>query len=154
MDASYLLAVVGISNTVSRILLGYISDQPWCNRLWLYNIALTVCGLGTIASNWFYSYGAQIFYAVVFGAMSGAYVGLTSVVLVDLLGMEKLTNAFGLLLMFQGIASLIGPPMCGALFDATGSYDYSFLLAGSMIAISGLMLFFIPCVWKIQARKI
>ena len=45
--------------------------------------------------------------------MSGAYVGLTSVVLVDLLGMEKLTNAFGLLLMFQGIASLIGPPMCG-----------------------------------------
>lgn len=42
--------------------------------------------------------------------------GLTSVVLVDLLGMEKLTNAFGVLLMFQGIASLIGPPLCGKKF--------------------------------------
>ncbi|XP_042869845.1 monocarboxylate transporter 12-like [Penaeus japonicus] len=153
-DSSYLLAVVGISNTVSRIVLGYISDQPWVNRLYLYNIALTLCGIGTCVSIWFYSYASQIFYAVVFGSMSGAYVGLTSVVLVDLLGMERLTNAFGLLLMFQGIASVIGPPICGTLFDMTGSYDYSFLLAGSMIAISGLMLFFIPCIWRVQARNL
>ncbi|CAL4074610.1 unnamed protein product, partial [Meganyctiphanes norvegica] len=153
-DAAYLLSVVGIANTVSRIGLGWISDQPWVNRLYLYNVALTICGVGTCCVFWMTSYASQVFYAVLFGSMSGAYVGLTSVVLVDLLGMEKLTNAFGLLLMFQGIASLIGPPMCGALFDATGSYDYSFLLAGSMIAISGLMLFFIPCIWKIQARNI
>lgn len=52
-------------------------------------------------------------YATVFGFTIGAYVGLTSVVLVDLLGLEKLTNAFGLLLLFQGIASLIGPPFAG-----------------------------------------
>ena len=58
-------------------------------------------------------YASQIFYASLFGCTSGAYVGLTSVVLVDLLGMERLTNAFGLLLLFQGIASVIGPPICG-----------------------------------------
>lgn len=52
-------------------------------------------------------------YASIFGFTIGAYVGLTSVILVDLLGLEKLTNAFGLLLLFQGIASLIGPPMAG-----------------------------------------
>ncbi|XP_042235654.1 monocarboxylate transporter 12-like [Homarus americanus] len=45
-ESSFLLAVVGISNTVSRILLGYISDQPWVNRLYLYNTALTLCGIG------------------------------------------------------------------------------------------------------------
>lgn len=53
-------------------------------------------------------------YSTVFGFTIGAYVGLTSVVLVDLLGLERLTNAFGLLLLFQGIASLIGPPFAGA----------------------------------------
>lgn len=52
-------------------------------------------------------------YGAVFGFTIGAYVGLTSVILVDLLGLEKLTNAFGLLLLFQGIASLIGPPIAG-----------------------------------------
>lgn len=55
-------------------------------------------------------------YASVFGFTIGAYVGLTSVILVDLLGLDKLTNAFGLLLLFQGVASLIGPPIIGKLF--------------------------------------
>lgn len=52
-------------------------------------------------------------YASVFGFTIGAYVGLTSVILVDLLGLDKLTNAFGILLLFQGIASLVGPPLAG-----------------------------------------
>lgn len=36
-----------------------------------------------------------------------------SVILVDLLGLEKLTNAFGILMVFQGVACLIGPPVIG-----------------------------------------
>jgi hypothetical protein len=32
---------------------------------------------------------------------------------VDLIGLEKLTNAFGLLLLFQGIAAAIGSPLAG-----------------------------------------
>ena len=59
------------------------------------------------------NYYWQVVYCAIFGVTSGAYVGLTSVVLVDLLGLDKLTNAFGLLLMFQGIASVIGPPFTG-----------------------------------------
>lgn len=43
----------------------------------------------------------------------GTYVSLTSVVLVDLLSLEKLTNAFGLILLFQGIASILGPLFIG-----------------------------------------
>lgn len=46
-SADFLLAVIGIANTIGRVILGYISDKPWLNRLWLYNGALTVCGIGT-----------------------------------------------------------------------------------------------------------
>ena len=53
-----------------------------------------------------------------FGFTIGAYVGLTSVILVDLLGLDKLTNAFGLLLLFQGVATLIGPPIAGKYIRA------------------------------------
>ena len=106
-------------------------------------------------------------YAAVFGATIGAYVGLTSVVLVDLLGLDKLTNAFGLLLLFQGIASFVGPPIAGKfpqqvhkvfnwipmfslcnagrLRDVTGSYDAGFYVAGFMIAISGKFECSISC---------
>ena len=55
----------------------------------------------------------NVAYAFVFGFTTGAYVGLTSVITVDLFGLDKLTNAFGLLLLFQGIASFLGPPLAG-----------------------------------------
>ncbi|KZC05305.1 Monocarboxylate transporter 5 [Dufourea novaeangliae] len=154
-DASYLLAVIGIANTVGRIVLGYISDKPWVNRLLIYNLCLTVCGLSTILSTECISFATFAIYSSVFGFTSGAYVGLTSVLLVDLLGLHRLTNAFGLLLLFQGVASLLGPPIAGWLYDAIESYDPGFYTAGGMITVSGLILFFIPLIQqKVQHNVI
>lgn len=45
-DASYLISIIGIANTVGRIILGYIADKPWVNRLMVYNACLTGCGIG------------------------------------------------------------------------------------------------------------
>ena len=36
-----------------------------------------------------------------------------NLVLADLLGPDMFTNSFGLLLLFQGVATLIGPPIVG-----------------------------------------
>lgn len=113
LNASYLIATIGAANTVGRIILGYISDKPWINRLHVYNACLTICGIATALSALCVEFYGLAVYATVFGFTIGAYVGLTSVILVDLLGLENLTNAFGLLLMFQGIASFIGPPIGG-----------------------------------------
>ena len=38
---------------------------------------------------------------------------LTAVILVDLLGLEHLVTSFGLVLLFQGVATIMGPPMLG-----------------------------------------
>jgi MCP family monocarboxylic acid transporter-like MFS transporter 14 len=143
-NASYLIAAIGAANTVGRIILGYISDKSWVNRLHVYNACLTICGIATALSALCFEFYGLATYAVVFGFTIGAYVGLTSVILVDLLGLENLTNAFGLLLLFQGIASFIGPPIGGALFDITDKYEPAFILAGVAIAVSGLILYFIP----------
>lgn len=62
--------------------------------------------------------------------IQGSYVCLTSVVLVDMIGVDRLTNAFGLLLFIQGIATFVGPPMAGKLYDLTLRYDWTFVLCG------------------------
>ncbi|KAG5898322.1 hypothetical protein JTB14_023011 [Gonioctena quinquepunctata] len=49
--------------------------------------------------------------------------------------LDKLTNAFGLKMMFRGFAALIGSPIGGALYDATKSYDYAFFFAGVLFAV-------------------
>lgn len=45
-EASLLLSVIGIANTIGRIILGYIADKPWVNRLQIYIWCLTLCGVG------------------------------------------------------------------------------------------------------------
>merc|ERR1719244_1812807 len=81
-------------------------------------------------------YIGQLIYANLYGITSAAYVLLTTLVLADLLGADKFTNAFGLLLLFQGVASFIGPPIVGFMFDAYGSYNKGLVLMGVMIALS------------------
>lgn len=44
--AGLLLSIIGAANTVGRIVLGYISDKPWINRLQVYNWCLAACGVG------------------------------------------------------------------------------------------------------------
>lgn len=41
----YLISIIGAANLVGRIVLGYISDMPWVNRLLAYNICLTIAGI-------------------------------------------------------------------------------------------------------------
>lgn len=48
-QGSYLLAIIGIANTVGRIILGYFSDKPYVNRLLVYNLCLTICGIGELS---------------------------------------------------------------------------------------------------------
>ena len=52
--------------------------------------------------------------------LAGCYVSLTAIILVDLLGVDKLTSSFGVTLLVQGVAVLVGPPICGKI---TGIYD-------------------------------
>ncbi|KAH8292909.1 hypothetical protein KR044_008159 [Drosophila immigrans] len=153
-QASFLIASIGVANTVGRIILGYIADKPWVNRLLVYNVCLTACGIATAMVPLCDDYNSLLIYCSVFGFTIGAYVGLTSVILVDLLGLEKLTNAFGLLLLFQGIASFIGPPIGGWMYDITDSYTPAFMMAGIMIAVSGLVMFAIPPLQRFQSRNL
>lgn len=126
-EASHLLSIIGIVNTVSRIVWGYVSDKSWVNRLWVYNICLTICGVGKIAYNFWkkknisilkidimsihlatvasvfcFDFKTLAIYSAVFGYTIGGYVALRSVILVDLMGLDKLNNSFGLLMLFEG----------------------------------------------------
>ncbi|XP_054167344.1 monocarboxylate transporter 12-like [Oppia nitens] len=152
-ESGFFISLIGIASTVGRLVFGYLSDHSFVNRLWLYSGSLTVCGIATMFSSLARSYNLMTIYCTIFGISCGTYVSLTSVILVDLLGIEKLTNAFGILLLFQGVASFIGPPIIGWLYDMSGSYDPGFYVAGCMIAMSGIMLYFIALVKYFKSLK-
>ena len=57
------------------------------------------------------------------------------------LGLEKLTSAFGLLGLFEGVACLIGTPIAGAVFDTTNSYNESFYMAAGFFILASFFGF-------------
>ena len=68
---------------------------------------------GLIVSKFCHIYATQIAYCAVFGLTEGAYIGLTSVITIDIMGMETFIHAYGVQLFFMGAACVIGPPLIG-----------------------------------------
>ena len=151
----FIVGAFGVSNTVGRILIGFVSDKEFpcrwgkdikANRLWIYNLSLAACGVITAFNYYCQDFYSLVIYSTLFGFLISSYVCLTSVILVDLLGIDALTNAFGLLLLFQGVSSIVGPPIGGWIVDSTnGDYHWCFVFAGLNLLVSGLMLFVVPC---------
>ncbi|CAH0552979.1 unnamed protein product [Brassicogethes aeneus] len=139
--AVWLVSSIGIANTFGRVMCGVLSSFPSVNALLVTNVALTIGGVATIFSGISMTTEYQFFYAVVFGLSIACFASLRSIIVVDLLGLEKLTNAFGLLLLFQGVAAIIGAPLAGAFRDYTGGYEYSFYLSGSMLLSSAVICY-------------
>jgi MFS family permease len=140
-QASLILSVLGACNTVSRVATGFISDVPQVDCIIVHNVAAIVTGVSVGFVSVLNSYGLLMAFAVVFGIFMAPYIALRSIVLVEILGIQRLTNAFGLMSLFQGIACLIGSPMSGAIVDATGSYVGAFIVSGCMFVMAGLVLF-------------
>ena len=63
---------------------------------------------------------------------------LRSVVLVELVGLENLTSAYGLVSLFEGIATIIGAPISGAIGDSVGRFNVTFYIAGGFFILSSL----------------
>uniref|UniRef100_A0A8D8WB79 Monocarboxylate transporter 9 n=1 Tax=Cacopsylla melanoneura TaxID=428564 RepID=A0A8D8WB79_9HEMI len=152
-QAMLLVSVIGITNTVGRVVCGLVTSIPGANSLLINNVALTVCGASTILSNISSHTTYQFAYASVFGLSISCFASLRSIVIVDLVGLEKLTNAFGLLLLFQGVAAAIGAPLAGVFMDMTGNYDTSFYLSGGMILISGIMCYPLAAIKRWEQSK-
>ena len=62
-------------------------------------------------SKFCYTYATQIAYCAVFGLTEGAYLGLTSVITIDIMGMETFVHACGVQFLFMGAACVISPPL-------------------------------------------
>ncbi|XP_035206034.1 monocarboxylate transporter 1-like [Stegodyphus dumicola] len=146
--ASLLLATIGFSSTIGRIIFCCLADITTVKSLYIYIACLFFNGISTMFCPLASQYYQLAIYCVVFGLTTGSCVSLTSIILVDLLGMSKLNNAYGLILLIVGIATSVGTPFTGWIHDQTGSYDIGFYISGSLIVTSSLILLFIPLIQK------
>lgn len=66
-SASFLLSIIGITNTFGRVLCGWVADFPQVNSLLLNNISLIISTLAVFATPFCHTYGAYVTMSVFFG---------------------------------------------------------------------------------------
>ena len=63
-QSAWLISAIGISNTVGRVIFGYIADFKCINRLMMYNVALVLCGLVSILSSLCFNFALMMLYII------------------------------------------------------------------------------------------
>uniref|UniRef100_A0A0K0EWS9 MFS domain-containing protein n=1 Tax=Strongyloides venezuelensis TaxID=75913 RepID=A0A0K0EWS9_STRVS len=147
-NSSLFLSMMGVSNTLGRVITGWVADKPWCVALTFNNASLVIGGILLFLMPFTTGFYGLMTITILYGFVVSVYVCLTSIVLTDLMGLEKLTNSFGLIVVARGIASLLGTPFAGIFYDWTQTYDSTFYMGGFFIVGSGLISCIIPFVKK------
>ena len=110
--ASFLISALGIVNTLGQILYGVIGDWN-VNLNLLYGISLMFCGFFVLVVPMFTTFIPLAILSGLFGFFISVNYSLCTVMLVEYLGLDKLANAYGLMMLVQGVANLVGPPVGG-----------------------------------------
>ncbi|GIX68545.1 monocarboxylate transporter 12 [Caerostris extrusa] len=111
--AAFLLSIIGITNLLGRLIFGFVVDKTNFKALDVNNMCLAVSGISIMATPFCYSYASIVAVCSVFSTFVSAYISLTSIILVEMVGLDRLTNSFGLLSLFRGASSILGPPLAG-----------------------------------------
>ncbi|CAH1278476.1 unnamed protein product [Diabrotica balteata] len=152
-QGAMLISIIGITNIVSRLAVGYLADFPSVNNFLVNNCCLMLAAVSTAAMPLFSSFIALAILAVLFGIGIAGFISLTSIILVEFLGLDKLTNAFGLIILFRGAATVFGTPLAGTIYDLTKSYTIPFFVCAAGFGIASVISMSAPCFNKKVEEK-
>ena len=137
--AAALVGVIGFASTAGRLGLGALADRMGILRLYRG----CVLALGLSYAIWWSadSWTGLALFALAMGISYGGAVTLTPAVVAELFGTQGLGAMLGALYTSSAIATLVGPPLCGAIIDRTGSYGLAigFTLASAVVAFFVLL---------------
>jgi MFS family permease len=136
-NAANILAVIGITVIIGRIILGTAADKIGDKKAFIIGFIMMLAGLCLLlpAKELWVFY----LYAAIFGLAHGGMGAAESPIVAGIFGLR----AHGLILGATSIGftagGAIGPLLAGYVFDITGSYQVAFLMIAAIV-IMGLFL--------------
>lgn len=145
-SSALLLSVVSALDLVGRISGASLSDIDFVPKYYYFVGGLGTSGIALALLPMATSYTMLSFFCALFGLSSGMYIGITTVILADMLGTEKLSSSYGISLFVNGVLQLIGPPICGVVFETVGTYKPIFLSFGIILILGTALWAVVPLI--------
>ncbi|KAL7295462.1 hypothetical protein TKK_0011115 [Trichogramma kaykai] len=150
-QASLLLTIISAFDLIGRVGGAALSDTKLMPKHFYFVGGLFVSGISLAVLPIGVSFYEVAFYCSVFGLASGIYVGVTAVVMADMLGVEKLTSSYGISLFVNGVLQLVGPPICSKLAEVFG-WGPIFTALGIVLVVGAGLWGFVPFIRVRQER--
>ncbi|CAH0388590.1 unnamed protein product [Bemisia tabaci] len=144
--AAYLLSVIAALDLIGRVGGAALSDWLKVSRIVYFTGGLLVSGISLFILPLIPSYEAMAFVCAIFGLASGTYVGITAVVMVDLLGLERLSRSYGITLFVNGVLQLFGTPICNVFYEYLDSNKILFHVLGLSLIFGASAWLYYPFV--------
>lgn len=140
--AAFLLTILGFVDIFARPTCGIIAGLEWVRPrcVYLFGFAMIFNGFTDLMGSMSDTYAGLVVFCIFFGISYGMVGALQFEVLMAIVGTQKFSSAIGLVLLAEALAVLIGPPSAGKILDATGKYLFVFIIAGTEVVTSALVL--------------
>nr|XP_012235399.1 PREDICTED: uncharacterized protein LOC105679747 isoform X2 [Linepithema humile]XP_012235400.1 PREDICTED: uncharacterized protein LOC105679747 isoform X2 [Linepithema humile] len=145
-SSALLLSIVSALDLVGRISGASLSDIDFMPKYYYFVVGLGTSGIALALLPMATSYTMLSFFCGLFGLSSGMYIGITTVILADMLGTEKLSSSYGISLFVNGVLQLVGPPVCGVIFENVLSYKPIFLAFGIILILGTALWGAVPII--------
>ncbi|XP_076758306.1 monocarboxylate transporter 12 [Xylocopa sonorina] len=153
-SSALLLSVVSALDLVGRISGASLSDIDFVPKYYYFVGGLGTSGIALALLPMATSYTMLSFFCALFGLSSGMYIGITTVILADMLGTEKLSSSYGISLFVNGVLQLIGPPICGVVFETVGTYKPIFLTFGIILILGTALWAAVPLIKRSHKKAL
>ncbi|CAH0602486.1 unnamed protein product [Chrysodeixis includens] len=150
---AYLLSTVSALDLVGRIGGSALCDLNLIPKSFYFVGGLLFSGITLAIIPFLESYVTISIFCAFFGLASGVNNSVTTLVMAEILGVERLMSTYGISLFVNGLLQLVGPPICGLWFERERNFVKMFLTFG-LIFIGGASLWlFMPLINKHKKKK-
>ena len=140
--ASIALAVLAIFGMISKAIFGYLSEKITA-RVSLIIILIGQAGLIFVMTSIPFNY-VVISSAALYGIFMGGWGVVYQLFVQENFGLKNYGSILGTIVVFTGVAHLVGPIMAGLTFDISQSYRLIFTIVAVLFLLAAVILFKIP----------
>ncbi len=148
--AASAFGLIGGLSIAGRIIIGAITERigwNWSLAICCFGAAIVVLSL-LAAGNLWMIYLFAVFYGFFYGGMIPLIPGLVGY----LFGIKSLAQIIGIVTGISIIIGSVGAVIAGSVFDKTGSYTISFILAVASFGLAGILAMVIKSPSKASYR--
>lgn len=152
-QGAWLLSTVSALDLVGRIGGSTLCDLNLIPKPVYFIGGLIVSGIALAILPFLSTYLMISIFCAIFGLASGVNNSVTTLIMAEVLGVERLMSTYGISLFVNGILQLVGPFVCGAWFQRDQNFVNMFLTFGFIFIVGASLWLFMPIINKRKMKE-